>query len=306
VAIYAQSKDRLLSVTSPLGDNVLLLTGFTGREEMSRLFRYQLDLLSERLTIDPADIVGLSPGITWSVQHVDQKPRFFHGRVSRFVAAGRLVHGRRVYRAEVVPWLWFLTNTADCRIFPPNKTIPEIVEIVFTDFGFTDYEFKNLKRVYPKWDYCVQYRETAFNFVSRLLEQEGLYYYFRHEEGKHTMVISGEKSAYQTCAESAVRYTAGSLAPNHISSWEQQYAFCPGKFTQTDYNFETPSTNLQASEEAIVKLPNIGEYEMFDYPGEYEVQAVGKDDARVRIEEGEVPYDVVTGVSRCCTFTPGG
>src|SRR5262249_3911306 len=110
---YTQ-KNRLLSVTTSLGPEVLLLTAFTVQEEVSRLFRYELEFRSEEEAVAPKDIVG--KGITWSVTHQDREPRYFHGVVCRFVAGARHLHGLRSYRAEVVPWFWFLTRTANCRI----------------------------------------------------------------------------------------------------------------------------------------------------------------------------------------------
>src|SRR5262245_14797495 len=132
---YAQ-KHRLLDVNTPLGEDVLLLQSFSGQEEMSRLFRYQLDLLSEDDGLDARDLVGKP--VTWAVQEPDKEPRYFNGVVSRFCAGGRSLRGLRAYRAEVVPWLWFLTQTADCRIFQ-NRTVPEIVEMIFGEYRFKDY-----------------------------------------------------------------------------------------------------------------------------------------------------------------------
>jgi type VI secretion system secreted protein VgrG len=298
---YTQQQ-RLLKVSSSLGQDVLLLRAFSGREEMSRLFRYQLELLSQNYAITAPDIVG--QGVTFSVNHFDKEPRFFHGIVSRFTAGGRHFRGFRTYRAEVVPWLWLLTRTANCRIFQ-KMAVPDIIQQVFSDLGFTDFEL-SLQKSYVKWEYCVQYREAAFNFVSRLMEHEGIFYYFRHQEGKHTLVLTDQKSGYTDCKEDLVKYSSGSLAHNHISGWEHQYELRSGKWAQTDYNFETPSTSLLTTEDTLVPLPNISKYELFDYPGEYEIKGNGSADTRVRMEEDETPYDVITGASQCCTFTPGG
>jgi type VI secretion system secreted protein VgrG len=298
---YTQER-RLLSVTTPLGPDVLLLTGFTGQEELSRLFTYHLDMLSEEDGIAAKDIVG--KGVTWCVAEVDSEPRFFHGVVRRFVAGPRRVRTLRGYRAEVVPWLWFLTRTTNCRIFQ-NKTAPQIIEAIFGDLGLTDYEL-SLTRTYPQREYCVQYRETAFNFVSRLMEYEGIFYFFRHEEGKHTLVLADQKSAFKDVPESQVAYSPGSLAPNHISTWDHQYEFRSGKWAQIDYNFETPSTSLLTSTNKLIDLPDADKFELFDYPGLYKVKGDGDAEVKVRMEEEETPYDMVTGTSRCCTFTPGG
>ena len=123
----------------------------------------------------------------------DGSTRYFNGLVSHFqqtFSHDRFSH----YRATLSPWLWFLTRTADCRIFQ-EMTIPDILKQVFRDHGFTDFE-ESLSATYKEWEYCVQYRETDFNFISRLMEQEGIYYYFKHEDGKHTLVLCDGYSSH--------------------------------------------------------------------------------------------------------------
>ena len=221
-------QNRQIKLTTPLGDDKLLLVGFSGQEEMSRLFRFQLDLISEDNGIKAADIVGKN--ITFSIDLKDGSQRFFNGFVSRF-AAGDEEDGRRNYRAEVVPWLWFLTQTADCRLFQ-NKKIPEIIEQVFSDLGFSDFEL-SMKLDHKKWEYCVQYRESDFNFVSRLMEQEGIFYFFKHEDGKHQLVLADHKGAYADCPEKRSRLSpiiGQRMFKDHFTSWEQQFDFCSGKW----------------------------------------------------------------------------
>jgi type VI secretion system secreted protein VgrG len=137
MAVFAQNQ-RFLNLTSSLGPDVLLATGFSGREQISSLFHFQLDLLSERDDIAPAEIVGQP--VTWSVCNVHSEPRFFNGYVSGFAAGGKSGRGLRSYRAEVVPWLWFLTRTTDCRIFQ-NKSVDQIIQTIFDDLAFSDYSF---------------------------------------------------------------------------------------------------------------------------------------------------------------------
>jgi type VI secretion system secreted protein VgrG len=298
---YTQQK-RLLSVTTPLGADVLLLTAFVGREEVSRLFSYQLDLLSENAAVAAKDIVG--QGVTWTVRHVDSEPRHFHGVVCRFAVGPTKFRNLRHYRAEVVPWLWFLTRTANCRIFQ-NKTAPDIIKQVFDDLGFSDYQFK-LQGSYGPREYCVQYRETAFNFVSRLMEEEGIFYFFKHQEGKHTLVLGDAKTAHQDVPETPVAYALGSKAQNHVSAWEHRYEFRTGKWAQTDYNFETPSTSLLTTTNTLIDQPKATKFEVFDYPGLYLKKPEGDAETKVRMEEEETGYDLVHGASRCVTFIPGG
>jgi len=298
-------ENRVLGLSTPLGDDVLLLTGFRGSEHLSRLFRFELDLVSDNDAVAAADIVGQN--VTFSVKLTDDSARFFNGFVSGLVA-GDVEEGRRNYRASVVPWLWFLSQTADCRIFQ-QKTAVEIIEQVFQDLGFSDYETSELKGEHKQRDYCVQYRETDFNFVSRLMETEGIFYYFKHEDGKHTLVLADHAGAYKDCPENEVDYPPSrgrDAITDHIKSWEHCYQFVSGKWAQTDHNFEAPSTNLMANSKSVVSLPGIDKYEIYDYPGEYKQKSDGDAEVKLRMEEEEVEHDTINATSLCKTFTPGG
>jgi type VI secretion system secreted protein VgrG len=298
---YTQT-ERILSVTTPLGTDVLLMDAFAGEEALSRLFSYQLEMLSTKETLAAKDIVGKS--VTWVVRGKDREPRYFNGIVKCFAAGGAHSRDLRRYRAEVVPALWFLTRNANCRIFQ-NKTAPQIIEQIFGDRGFSDYK-KSLRGSYAKREYCVQYRETDFNFVSRLMEEEGIFYYFRHEDGKHTMVLADQKTAYEDCKETEVDFAAGAHLTGHISRWDHQYEFRTGKWAQTDYNFETPSTSLVTKSTSVVPLPDNKKYEIFDYPGLYRQKGEGGELTKIRMEEEEVPYEVINGTGSCSSFSPGG
>ena len=304
---------RRLAVKTPLGDDVLVLAAFDGHEEISRLFGYQLELISDNNAVSAAEIVGKN--VTFSVAMADDSPRYFNGFVSRLVAGDEDLKGRRNYRAEVVPWLWFLTRTSDCRIFQ-NKSAPDIIQRIFTDLGFSDFKLQ-LSGKHPQRDYCVQYRETDFNFVSRLMEEEGIFYFFKHEQGKHTLVLADAKGGYFDCPESQVDYPRdpGSRAiEDHITCWEHRYEFRTGKWAQTDYNFidhpargaPDPAKLMMTNETTTVNLPDEKKYEFYDYPGGYEKKEDGDGYTKARMEEEEVQYDVVQAASNCRSFTLGG
>ncbi len=297
---------RLLTVSTSLGDDAFILTGVTGREELSRPFAFQLEMVAETsTTVAPADIVGKPIG--WTVSFPNTVTRQFHGVVRSLTAGEFIGRSRRAYRADVVPWLWFLTRTSDCKIFQ-NKTAPQIIEDVFQAFGFTsgDAYKLNLTDTYPTREYCVQYRETAIAFVSRLMEEEGIFYTFEYANNKHTMVLADDTSAYADCSpHSQPEYRPELSAPEAVSSWEHRYEFRSGKYSHTDYNFETPATNLLASTPTTVSLPDISKYELFDYPGNHKVTADGTARSVVRIQEAEVGYDVARGAGRCNSFRPG-
>ena len=289
-------------VTTPLGADKLLLTGFQGTEEFSRPFHFVLKMVSEESSIDPKSIVGKS--VTVNLKHPEGGDRFFNGIVARFTYEGT-ADRYSAYRAEIVPSLWLLTRTADCRIFQ-DKDIPAILKDVFGKFGITDFKFSPTKS-YPTREYCVQYRETAFNFVSRLMEQYGIFYFFQHDDGKHTMVLGDDVSAYVDCQENEVSLRRSKLGNfDLISLWEHQFEYRPGKWTHTDYNFKTPKTDLKNDSTTIVDLPGNKSWEIFDYPGEYAEKSEGEALVRLRMEEDELPHDVVNGGGVCRSFSPGG
>lgn len=300
---YTQA-NRLLRLDTPLGDDVLLLEGFTGQEGISQIFKFDLDLMTEGDPIDFNKIIGEQ--VTIRVELLDDKERFFNGFINRFAQTGSetgVIH----YRAEMVPWLWFLTRTADCRIFQ-NKKVPDILEQIFKDLGFTDYKL-DLQGTYDECEYCVQYRETDFNFVSRLMEQYGIYYFFEHEEDKHTLVLGDSPSVHQAVPNQPKANFeprgSGTQDKDVITSLEFEKEIRPGKFSHTDFNFKTPSTKLAAEEASVINIGGNDKYEIYDYPGEYPKKANGATLAKIRMQEEEAQHFIITGSSSCRAFTSG-
>jgi type VI secretion system secreted protein VgrG len=300
---YSQ-ENRFIAIDTPLGDDVLLLRGFSGYEGLSRLFRFDLDLLSEDTAIPFADIVGQN--VTLTIALADGSTRYFNGFISRFVQKGGDLQFT-YYQAEMVPWLWFLTRTADCRIFQ-NMTVPDIIMQIFRDLGFSDFKVL-LQGAFEPRDYCVQYRETDLNFVSRLMEQYGIFYFFEHEKDKHTLVLANSPTAHQPCPgqpKARCDFTAHAvLDEDIIHRWQMEQELRPGKYALTDYNFETPSTSLAVNVTSTVNVGGNSKFEVYDYPGEYLKKAEGDHLSKLRMEEEEAPHLVVNGASTCRAFTPG-
>lgn len=300
---YSQ-ENRLISITTPLGEDVLLLQGFTGSEGISRLFHFHLDLLSENRSIAFSEIVGKR--VTIKVGLADGEQRYFNGFVSRFAQSGsdaRFAY----YQMEVVPWLWFLTRNADCRIFQ-NLKIPDIIQQVFEKLGFNDFR-SSLTGTFEPREYCVQYRETDFNFVSRLMEQYGIFYYFEHEENKHTLVLADSPTAHHACPhQTKVRYstTAGAWDDEDVvTGWQMEQELRTGKYSLTDYNFETPSTSLLASDPTVFSVGDNSKFETYDYPGIYLTKSQGDGVTKIRMQEQETPHLMISGTSVCRAFTSG-
>ena len=302
-------ENHYLEFKTPLDNSKIVLRGFQGREQISRLFKFNVEFVKIDGEFTQDDLITKLVGsnVTLRIDKADGSPRYFNGQISRVVANCDEDFGT-VYRAEVVPWLWFLTQTSDCRIFQNMKT-QEIIQKIFSDLGFSDYTV-DLKGDLKKWDYCVQYRETDFNFVSRLMEEEGIFYYFKHEQGKHTLVLTNHTGAYYTLPEAKVKYGLSRSSSGHhqdmLHSWERQIDFVTGKRAQTDYNFETPSTSLMTNESCTLKVPDAKKFEFYDYPGEYLETGVGKRQTKLRMEEIEAPFNQVFATSACKTFSCGG
>jgi type VI secretion system secreted protein VgrG len=298
-------ENRFISLTTPLGDDVLLLTGFTGHEGISRPFAFNLDVLSEKKDVSFSDIVGQKVSVKVELSDGTAE-RYFNGYVSRFAQSQtdpRFTH----YQMEVVPWLWFLTRNADCRIFQ-NMTIPDIIEQVFTDRGFSSNFKSSLTGSYEVLDYCVQYRETDFNFVSRLMEQYGIYYFFEHEEDDHTLVLADSASAHTNCpVQSSVRYSPSTKMHTEdvITGWHLEQELRTGKYSLRDYNFETPSATLEASETTVVEVDSNTNYELFDYPGDYDTASDGTGVAKIRMQEEEAAHLIGSGSSTCRSLASG-
>jgi type VI secretion system secreted protein VgrG len=284
---------RPAAILTTLPTDTLLLRGFTGEEQLSRPFRYLVDLSSKDPAIDFDSVVGQPACIR--LELAGREPRHFHGIVSRFVQIPGEVDEVR-YQAEIVPWLWLLTRTADCRIHQ-EQTVIEIVEDVFRRFGFTDYRLR-LSRRYRKREYCVQYRETAFDFVSRLLESEGITYFFEHAEQEHLLVLSDSPAGHGPFpGYDTVRWhPAGATTPvpETIRRWVYEKQLQPSTYVHTEYNFTKPRADLKAAARFPGAVPG-HEWEVFDYPGEYEHLDDGETYANLRAEEFGAAQDVYQG-----------
>jgi len=275
---------RVMEITTPLGADVLLFHTLHAYEEMSRLSEYQLELLSTDNAIDPDKILGKNVSVNLSLP--DDTVRQFNGYVTRFSQQG--MAGRYYqYAATVRPWLWFLTRTADCRIFQ-DMTVPDILNKVFKDHAMADVKLE-LTATYRKWTYCVQYRETDLNFVCRLMEHEGIYFYFKHAGGRDTMVITDSysgHSAFPGYEKLRVIPPEQTVRPDleHISSWAFSRDVQPGVYVHDDYDLERPSVELK-TQKSVARTYAPSSYEVYDYPGTYVQRPDGEQYAGVRINE---------------------
>ena len=295
---------RVMEITTPLGADTLLFHGLHAREELGRVSEFQIDLLSAKGDIALDDILGQN--VTVKVTTGKDQTRYFNGYVTRFAQRGKLGRYHR-YLAIVRPWLWFLSRTADCRIFQ-NKTVPDIIKAVFADHGVAEFALE-LSQSYEPWTYCVQYRETDLNFVSRLMEHEGIYYYFRHTDGHNTMVLVDSSSAHSPCPEAE---TVSFYAPErlvrpdieHISRWEFGREVQTGVFVHDDYDMERPSVELKTNK-SNPHSHSLADYEVYDYPGCYVKKPEGTRYAEVRLDEYSAEYEAAQASTNHRSITVG-
>jgi type VI secretion system secreted protein VgrG len=315
-------ENRYLYFESGLGSDVLLLESFTGAEGVSRLFSFQLELLSENDHIPFDQILGkpMSFGV---LGLEDQEPRHFHGIVTAFT---QLPDSQRLarYRAIVSPALWTSTCRQTSRIFQ-KQTAAEIVSSVLQGVDFV----QELQGSYDTRDYCVQYRESDFNFISRLMEEEGIFYFFRFAKGSHQLVLADNTSSFRDMpGGKSVLYeeAAGMLSgEGRISDWVKTQQLVSGKYTLTDYIYGSPSAAMDVHQQTAGTVQvgrvqhrlNAGGndgWEVYDFPGRYgeRMQAggqgarrVGDKYARTGIEQMEVAQFMIGGKSNRWNLTPG-
>lgn len=328
--LYSQA-NRLMKVTTPLGPDVVLISGFRGREALSELFRFELDLLAKRPFSAPFDkMLGQPLGVQIALPN--GLTRVFHGMVGRFTQERQddtFTH----YRAELVPKPWLLTRRTGSRTFQ-QKSVPEILREILLGFDFS----LELAQDYPRRDYTVQYNETDFAFACRLMEEEGIGYFFRHEGDRHEMVLFDNSLQLTDLAdESTVIYeelTDGVRDDVRVTGWTKSQQICPSEVTLWDHSFELPEQHLEASRSAPStakigqiehQLPGCDEkLEHYEYPGGYARWFDGIDPggtaqpsdppktfeqneriAAIRMQQRAAAAFDISGESNCLHFCPG-
>jgi type VI secretion system secreted protein VgrG len=297
-------------------------TKFEGREALSQPFEYFLTIDSPFPAITPSDVIGKPIG--FRLNRADGGSRLFHGYISHLWAGdftaseGNRALPSRIYRIRIVPWCWFMTRAARSFVYLPEKSEKTILEVLEQVMQHVE----SYGHFYPwldtsnasilknrRTEHCVQYRESDYAFLARTLEKFGVYYYFLHEKTRHTMVLS-DKRNYPILEESEIEYPGSfgdSILSGCILDWQHAYEFVSGKWSQIDYDFLHPSSDLrvEAKRSSAVTLSTNSGYELYDYPNDYVLKSDGREESHRRLEEEEVRFNTVSGKSSCMTMTPG-
>jgi type VI secretion system secreted protein VgrG len=321
-----------MTVSTPLGKDTLLLVGFSGHEGISQLYSFQLDLIAENKT-DVAFDKLLGQKVTVTQVLPKGKKRYFNGLCSRFMQGAR-DDKFTAYQMEIVPQFWLLTRRVQSRIFQ-HISVVDILKKVLTGLDVT-YEINGS---FAPRDFCVQYRESDFNFASRLMEEEGIYYFFKHADGSHKMVLANTPGSHPDMPEGSKfifeRHLGGTRTEERIDQWQKVQELRSGKYTLWDHCFELPHKHLEADktiQESVaagkvnhkLKVGGNDKLEIYDYPGAYaqrfdgidkgggekpaDVQKIFEDNKRtvgIRMQEETVPGLVIQGGSNCRNLVSG-
>ena len=288
---------------------------FSGHEGISQLTHFDIRLLADDQDIDPADILNKRASLKiWCWQDSDYS-RVYHGIISSFQQIGQDERTNRVlYQVHMVPLLWRLGLNYQSRIFQ-EKSVPEIIEEVFEQAGFQQDDYRlSLNGTYlpltdPPREFCVQYRETDFNFVSRLMEEEGIFYFFEYNDDKEVMVIADHAGIHtETSPMSEVPYEEPtglqSLEAEYIHPMQYRVNVISTDFTLTDFNYNTPQTQL-SSPLSFVPSTQVGGFLQDDYPGHFGFPDRGGDLVTIRSQEVDTGRRIISGKSNCRSFRPG-
>lgn len=299
--------NRSLLISTPLGKDEVLLTQINGSEAVSSLFEYYLDLASENNALRFSDIVGKEVTVSIPLSEESSEKRFIHGIVTEFSQSGSDDSYAR-YGAVLRPTFWLATRSTDCRIFQDMSAI-EIIKKVLDDCGITNYKIETAS-AYQARDYCVQYNETAFSFLSRLMEDEGIFYFFRHEEGAHSLVLADDLDHFDPCVGDATLTVAeqsrsGATVDGAAMNIGYVERVVTKQYQADDYYFETPSTELKTSASGEVSS-GAEKTLVYEYPGLYRDTKLGETRASLRMEEFESASKELSASSHTKGLIAGG
>ncbi|KJV35879.1 type VI secretion system Vgr family protein [Pantoea sp. SM3] len=294
-------------ITVQLPTEGLLFWKLSGREALSESFTLQAELLATDARIDRHALLGKSVTFTLPTQNL-LTPRYFNGKITRVAVRSEELNGSRyaVHALTVEPDVWPMKRDRNLRIFQ-SQTVPQIVQTLLKEYN-VNVESK-LASSYRVWEYCVQYQESSFDFISRLMELEGIYYWFRHESDKHTLVLCDATDQHQAFSGYAtipyhVAPSGGSITEEGISQWSLAESVTPGMYSTDDYDFRKPNAwMLQARQNPVAPTP--GTVDVYDWPGHFVDHSHGEFYTRIRQEVWEVEHHSVSGTGTATGIAPG-
>ncbi|HEY0197056.1 MAG TPA: type VI secretion system tip protein TssI/VgrG [Rhodanobacter sp.] len=308
------TKKRPFHLTTPLAEDVLLLHRFDGEEALSRPFEFRLEMLSEDDAIDAKDVVGKRITLFANDSDEDADGKCWSGIVasfgrtgSRWCAGAGEVQELTTYEALIVPWFWQLKLVEDCRIFQ-NQSIPDIVDTILGELQLGKHE-TDLSGSYDPLEYCVQYGESSFDFIARLLEDAGIHYFFKHapDEPADVLVISDHQEKDYKGQIKALRFAANWSEQDEpvVFSLARRQRMRTGRVMMRDFDFTKPTQNLESSVDTMLKVGAQKAFQSFRYPGGYLERSAGDERAKLAMEIEEAAHELLDGTGTLLEIRPG-
>ena len=306
-SIFTPQNRRLIKLTTPLQDDqALLLEHFSGTEGLSTLFSFELSLISQDARLELKSLMG-QPALL-EIELADGGVRPIHGHITRFNLLGS-DGGLARYSATLSPWLWMLSRRVDSRIFQ-EQTIEAVIRTVFEHYGgLRQFEF-HLLRPLKSHSYITQYRETDLNFVLRLLEQDGLFFYFDHSKDGHSLIITDRSQGLDALPEQPqIRYHSAFVTEtsDSITQWRSHRGLQPGKMAIQTFDYKQPRNPLSIEMGSLNEQGDVASYEVYDFFGAYShgQRDGGESLVRRHLEIIEAQAKTFSGSSNCRAMRPG-
>ncbi|MDR6820075.1 type VI secretion system secreted protein VgrG [Neorhizobium sp. 2083] len=295
---------RILKVVSPLGEDQLLPERLTIDEGVSSLFEIKLSARAKKPIIKPEELIGRLMDVSVEVQQGEGEGgvrRPFNGLVTELNEGPPVTRGLRSYSMVLRPQMWLLSRRSDCRIWM-DKTAIDIVETLFSEHGIPAPDTSGIVTPPPPQHYSVQWNETDLAYLTRRFEEDGLFYWFSHEDGKHKLHVGDNASSWLGPSPSAqgegrVRLAQGSSDRNHITDWSRRYSYVPGQRAGADWNFETPRMVPGTMTPSLVQMPEATKRELYEYPARISTVAQAERAEKLRMQASEADHDRVSSSS---------
>lgn len=297
-----------LFVAQPIADisEPLLFHSLTGEEQLSDLYEFDVGLLCLKNTIDLKSQLGKPFSVT--INNNAAPARYLNGNITGMTLAGREESEERYYLYHITlrPTMWYLTQNQDCRIFQ-EKSVPEIILGILNEYKIN--VENRLTYNYRSWGYCVQYQESDYDFICRLMEHEGIYFYFTHQADGHTLILADSPQQHDVLEGHSTivyRLTEGGVTENDatIYAWNVSDIITPSLYSMDDYDFRKPRANLLENRRNPLSYAK-EKAEIFDWPGRYTDQSHGQFYARVRQQEFEANHEITKGRASSLGLGPG-
>jgi type VI secretion system secreted protein VgrG len=294
--------DRLLRISTPLGEDIMLPEKMTVHEQVNGLFEIEVLVKSKRTDIKPDEIVGKLVDLSLEIAIGERRP--WNGLVTGLMEGPPVSRGLRNYHLTIRPQLWLLSQRSDHRIWM-DQTSVQVLETLLKEHGIKGAVTGGIVTPPAPEHYSVQYGETDLAYLTRRLEVDGIFLWFEHEEGSHTLHVASHPFGYTEGPETDVRLAAGSSDRNHITSFQRSYQFTPGKRAGGDWNFQKPSGAQGAVTSSLVSLPGNADYELFEYPAKALDIDSNENASKLRMQSVEADHEKVSGTSSIRTLAAG-